>query len=338
MSSPDLTASSSTAALAPGVFARDRELGAELVHLGEVEAQRDFRLQPQCGFEQFRGDVGVAVAVAADPCAHAQERRHAQAVDALLQIGVELRDLAQEGRAIIAQRVLDLVAYGEARLAQQLGLPQLRDAGAQLRFVLRQRLLRALMLARGEKREDRMFGVEQAPAPHFGRMRGEDRRDRAARQNARDLAGADARLAQMREGARKAWRRGRADLLAGGFGAGALLQRMEVFGDVLEMEEIAESPDDGERLLGGQAAQQQIELAVGLDVALAARRDREAADRLDALESLRTFMLAHGFAEEPPEQADVLMQRVAFWRFARGRGRGVGGRDERAVFGVHGDP
>ena len=249
-----------------GVFARDRKLRAELMHLDEIKAQGHLGLHLERGLQRGGGDVGVAVAVAADPCAHAQERRHAQPFDAPLDVGVDMRNLAQEGRAIIAQRVFDFVAHGEARLAQQLGLPHLRDARAQLRVVLLEFVLGAQMFARREQREDRMFGVEQTLAPNLGRMRGEHGRDPPARENLGDLAGAHGRLAQMGERAVEAGL-DQARLFAGGLGPRPLLQRMQILGDIAEMQKIAEGANDRQRLLGREVAQQLIELAVGLGVA-----------------------------------------------------------------------
>ena len=46
---------------------------AQQVHLREVVAQDHVGLAVQGEFQRGRGDVGVAIAVAADPLAHAQE-------------------------------------------------------------------------------------------------------------------------------------------------------------------------------------------------------------------------------------------------------------------------
>ena len=61
---------------------------------------------------------------------------------------------------------------------------------------------------------------------------------------------------------------------------------------------------------------------------MTARGDREAADRLDALEGLVALMLAHGFAEQPAQQPHIIVQpMVAFPRLGllRRGGRGNGG-------------
>ncbi len=122
------------------------------------------------------------------------------------------------------------------------------------------------MFARREQREDRMFGVEQTLAPNLGRMRGEHGRDPPARENLGDLAGAHGRLAQMGEGAVEAGL-DQARLFAGGLGPRPLLQRMQILGDIAEMQKIAEGANDRQRLLGREVAQQLVELAVGLAIA-----------------------------------------------------------------------
>ena len=94
---------------------------------------------------------------------------------------------------------------------------------------------------------------------------------------------------------------------------------MQIFGDIGEMREIAEGADDGARLLGGQGAQQRVEIAVRFGVVVAACGDGQAADRLDSLEYGRAFMFAHGVAEQTSEQANVLDEGfVAFRRLLLG--------------------
>ncbi|MNV97932.1 hypothetical protein D3C71_1931190 [compost metagenome] len=46
------------------------------MHLGQVVAQGHLGLTAQGVLQGLRGDVGVAVAVAADPLAHAQKAVH----------------------------------------------------------------------------------------------------------------------------------------------------------------------------------------------------------------------------------------------------------------------
>jgi len=46
------------------------------MHLGQVVAQRHFGLAAQCIVQRLGADIGVAVAVTANPLAHAQKAVH----------------------------------------------------------------------------------------------------------------------------------------------------------------------------------------------------------------------------------------------------------------------
>jgi hypothetical protein len=77
----------------------------------------------------LRGDVRVAVAIAADPGADGEERRKARfdAVllpEGVLELGVEPRQLVQEGEAEVREPVRHLVRYREPRAAQHGRQPQ----------------------------------------------------------------------------------------------------------------------------------------------------------------------------------------------------------------------
>ena len=74
-------------------------------------------------------DERVAVAVAADPAAHAQQRGNADVLaearfHLLFQVGVDLRDFAEKGVAVILQAVRDLVMHRQPGGAQHARLPQ----------------------------------------------------------------------------------------------------------------------------------------------------------------------------------------------------------------------
>src|SRR5258707_12314453 len=89
----------------------------------------------------------MAVAVAADPASHPQERRELSLratvgpVEPILQRAMQSRHLAQESVVVERQAVGDLVEYGELGTAQQVGLPQRQYLAAQL-FVARGRFFR----------------------------------------------------------------------------------------------------------------------------------------------------------------------------------------------------
>ena len=120
---------------------RQRQFGAEHVQFLEIEAQHAARLQPQRSAHHLRRHERVAVAVAADPASHPQERRQLAArgaialVQPVLQRAVQPRHLVQEGVVVERQAVGDLVEHGELGTAQQIGLPQRQHRAAQLLVV-----------------------------------------------------------------------------------------------------------------------------------------------------------------------------------------------------------
>ena len=288
--------------------ARDGKLPAEMVNLGQVIAQRDLALAAQGEFERIGVDVRIAVAVAADPGSHAEETVDPFAGKVIFEFGVKARNLLQEGHLVEAQRVLDLVADGEARITQQPRLPQLRDAGAQQEFVLfpRARALEPFM--RKQQLRDRPLGFEQASALNLGRMRGEHGRNHAALQRLGDRPRRNRRggqaLERLGEGAALMILR----LFLGQRRAGADI--VPVFGDIGEMGEIAERADDRHGLFRSEAAQQRIELVARLRIGAALKGDAEAPDGLDPRKCFLAFLFANGIAEQLAEQTDVVDQRT----------------------------
>ena len=318
---------------------RERQFAAQVVHLGEVVAQRQLGLAAQRVLEGLGRDVGVAVAVAADPLAHAQEGRDRGRLAALrqrlLEVGIDARDLAQEGGLVVAQRVLDLVGHGELGEAQQARLPQLRDADADLRLVVgeferRQRvgaagiglLAQADLVARGQQQRDGALGVEDALALHLGRVRGEHRRQVAVGQRGHDLVGLHAGLADARQrGLQVA-----VGAFAGALGLGAAADQVAVFRQVGQVAEVAEGADHAHGLGRGQALEQVLERAVGGLVGIAAEGHRQRADLLHQFIALLALLLPDHIAEDAAQQADVVDQRLVFGLPAlRWGGRGLAG-------------
>ena len=175
--SGDASASSFSASLEPAEQVRHRQFRAELVHLLQIVFEDHRRLPRDGGFKRRAGDVRIAVAIAADPASHLEERRQArgQAVlgERVFDVGVERGDFGEEGRAVIGERVLDFIADGQARVAQHPRLPERRDACAQQRFVVRALAGRQFLVALGEQARDVVLRVENALALDFGRVRGE---------------------------------------------------------------------------------------------------------------------------------------------------------------------
>ena len=98
-----------------------------------------------------------------------------------------------------------------------------------------------------------------------------------------------------------------------GIGAGTA-DVMLVLGDVGEMGEVAEGADDGEGAAHRQAAHDLLQLLARALVGVAMELHPGAADVLDQLEHFLAFLGAHGVAEDPAEQPDVVTQRGVFFR------------------------
>ena len=184
------------------------------------------------------------------------------------QLSIKLGDLAQKGRLVIRQGVLDFVGHAQFRVAQHAGLPELGRAGAQQAFVFAQLAFSLQAVAGADQGSDRALGVENALALHFGRVRSQHRRDEAMLQGRRDLMRAHACLVQTFE------RKGQRPWLQA---AGALMDvapphMVTVFGDIGQMREIAEGPDHHHRLLTAEAFQQLVETLACLRIVLEPER------------------------------------------------------------------
>ncbi len=148
--------------------ARHRKLALQSQQFAEIEAQHRFGMTADRELQRLGRDIGIAVPVAADPVAHAKEGRGRPA-EMLVDLLVELRQLGQEGRFVIPERVLDLIADRQLRVAQQPRLPELRDAGAQHQGILREVARRAQGIALRQQPGDGALRIERALALHLGR-------------------------------------------------------------------------------------------------------------------------------------------------------------------------
>ncbi|MNV60992.1 hypothetical protein D3C71_1534810 [compost metagenome] len=111
----------------------DRQFRAQRVHLLQIVFEQHGGLAQQRALQRAGVHIGIAVAVAADPATHAQERFQRRgrggkrlgglAVQELGQIRVQARDDLQKGAAVVRKRVFDLVGHRQARVAQHAGLP-----------------------------------------------------------------------------------------------------------------------------------------------------------------------------------------------------------------------
>jgi hypothetical protein len=197
--------------------------------------------------------------------------------------------LLQEGRLVIAERVLDLVMNAQARIAQEPRLPELRDPGTQQHLV-------AFSLTRVWER----VTLEQE-------LR--DRTFRVALALALDLVGCAVRTGDTRlppslsattslprpAFAKRA--KGKAAILACVRllqpASGMAANIMPILGDIGKMREISEG------------AQECAELPAGIRIGLAFEGDAEFPDRLDQLERLFPILFTDCVAEHLTEQADI---------------------------------
>ena len=280
-----------------GQHLADRQLGAQRMHLGQVEAQCHLALPRQGHAQRVGRDIGVAVAVAADPLAHAQEAGHRKAGQVLLDLGVQLGDLAQEGALVVAQRVLDLVGHRQLGVAQHARLPQLGDAGAHQRLVGAAFTLGGQLVARAHQFGDRPLGIQDALALHLGGVGRQHRADVGLRQHLRHVGRADVGLVQALEAQRQA-----AVLLV----ALALMvlpaaHVLAVFGDVGQVAEVAEGADHAHRLVGRQVLQQPVEHPASRRVFLQPVGHAQLAHPLDQLEGFLALLLADHIAQQPAQ-------------------------------------
>ena len=305
--------------------ARQRQLGAQLVHLRQVKAQHGLALAPQCHLQRGGRHVGVAVAVAADPVAHAEEVRDRVAGQGLFDLAIHARDLAQEGRVVVGQRVLDLVGHRQLGGAQHARLPQLCDARAHHRFALGALALGVQAVALFHQFGDGAFGVEDALALHLGRVGGQHGRDAGLAEHGGDVGGAHVGRAEPLERHRQRALVHVALLLV----VFAPAHMVAVFGNIGQVREIAECADHADGLVAAQVLQQPVQRAAGLCVLLQAKRHRQLAHALDQLERGLALLFADHVAQDATEQTDVVDQRAVLFGGVSGRAAAGNGSDAR---------
>ncbi len=283
------------------------------MHLVHIKGEGFLGLGGEGLLEDLGGDEGVAVAVAADPAAHLHEARQLQrapaavaAGEAVFEVGVEARQLAQEAVIEVGQAIAHLVHHRQFFGAQHAGLPQREHRAAQglvvgLAFFGGE--LHAVALV--EQAGDGHLAVEDALALHLGGVGGEHRRHLGGVEEGGQLATAHAGLEGALQSVGKAAFLGRrAGDLVGAGAADVVL----VFGDVRQVREVAEGAHHVDGLVAGQRIEGGLQLAAGGVVLVAAEADRALADRLDQVEHGLALLGAHGVAEHPAKQADVVAE------------------------------
>ena len=291
----------------------ERQFGAQRVQFVEIVGKRAGALQPHRLVEHVGGDEGIAVPIAADPRADAQEGRDrllpfpaADRVELVLDRPVEARQLAEERVVVIGETVRHLVDHLEPRLPQHIGAPEDEDRASQPFLDRRElrRIARAVPLV--EQFGDLEFARPRALAAHLGRMGGQHRAHQRTIEECLQSLRLDAHLERALEGAGEGARprRGARDRMRA-----VAADVMLIFGDVGEVGEIAEGAHDRERLVGVEAVEDRLELAPRAGLVVAVEADRGLADLLDEGVGLLALLVAHCVAEDAAEQADVVAKR-----------------------------
>ena len=255
-------------------------------------------------------------------------RLHAR--EFVLDRAVDSRQFTEEGVIVEGERVGDLVDHLQPRLPQHVGAPEQQDRAAQLLLDARQLgVVARLPLARVEQGRDFEFPRQRALAAHFGRMRRQHRADQGVVEEVAQRLRVDARFVGAVEGIGERSRTRRRTLehvLA--IAAAVVL----ILGDVRQVREIAEGPDDGEGLVGVEAVENRPQLTPRRGLVVAVETDRGQPDALDDVEHLAALLLAHGVAENPAEQTDILFQRRVLRVVLAGERARSAGADGLAAF------
>ncbi len=298
----------------PDQQAGERQLATEFVNFIEIVIERGRRLQAQRFAQDIRGDEGVAVAVAANPGADAEERRQCPGprgitgVQLPRDLDIEARKFAEEGFLEVGNTIFDLVQHLEAHRAQHARLPQGEDGVGETAVVLHLLLgCHSQALALVEQVGEVAVVADQALALNLGRVRGEDRRDERVHEEVGDGLGCDFALGQAVEGMDEAaFARRRTGQIVRPAAPDVVL----VLGDVGQLQEVAESTDDDLCRAARERIEEGSELGVCRRATVAGETHGGLTDALDNLEGFSAFLLAHGVTEDTAEKPDVGPQRL----------------------------
>ena len=134
-------------------------------------------------------------------------------------------------------------------------------------------------------------------------MRRQHRTDLGGLEEPPQIGGADPGGARMRQRLRQD---ARARRPAGCGPRPHLADVVLILGDVGEVGEIAEGAHDPQGLADRHAVEDQFQLAPRRLVVVAVEPDRGLPDALDQVEHVGALLVAHGIAEDAPEQPDFL--------------------------------
>lgn len=286
------------------------EQARQLPQLVEITVQHRAPLRVQGAGNGVRIHVGIAVHVATDPGAEAQQARQRQRAavgffDGVFQGFVHHRDDAVEHLGEIEAHVLALVFHGGAHRRGIGGLPGRGQRHAEPRRISGALIGRAHAIQVVDQAGDhQLFFFEQGAAHRLGGMRGEHRLHVDARQPFAQLVQRHALRLEPAQRIVQAFR-------LRGVGTAALVvapapDAVHALGDVDHLEIGTEGTHQG---LGGArfAAFQQRQQAGGRRIAFAAC-DRGGADAFDFFKKVRRHLLGEQVTDQGTEPTDIVAQ------------------------------
>ncbi len=302
----------------PGHPHGQRQAAGERLDAPFEEAQALLAHDVQRGHGGLRAHQRVAVAVAADPRAERQQRRHGDVLarvglcERLLEVPIDPRDrLAQRGGEV-QQAAAHLVDHGQLAGSDLVGAPQLLHRGQQLPAGLRD-VRRGPLVEVAQDAEDAGELVDRRAPPGLGGVGGHDQAQLGAGQQGGDLGGAVAARGQL------------GDRLAQGAGAHRAARlgvappqpphAFVVHGQVDELEQARERPHHDRRLVGVQA-RDHVGQPVGSGLVAVARGPRQLHRRIHQLDRPRAVApRAQTSCRDIGEERGIAAEAVA-----RGRG------------------
>ncbi len=142
-------------------------------------------------------------------------------------------------------------------------------------------------------------------------MRGQNRADLGFRKKLAQIGRAEAGRTRVRQRQRE---RARARRSAGTGARPHLADVVLIFGDVGKVREVTEGAHDADGFGDRHAVEDDFELAPRRPVVIPVEPDRGLPDALDQIEHVGTFLIAHGIAEDAPEQPDIRPQPGIFFK------------------------
>ena len=108
---------------------RERQLDTQRAQFGKIEIERGHRLHAHSRHQDIGGDKRIAVTVAANPAADAEENRQLPIViretrgQQILHLRIQTRQFGKEGILVVADTVLDFIDHGQTVRAQHARMP-----------------------------------------------------------------------------------------------------------------------------------------------------------------------------------------------------------------------